>query len=199
MRVLVSFLLALLSHVASMRVGVEVVNRRAALMGAGSAMLAIVAPAVADGRVAPSLARTAHDTNIRHGPRHHSPSTTFGLTPAHLGSRLSKDDQAGIAERSRTGKLQTNKALERARANTMFDSKDAACVEITNIIEVDTRALGQETELLKSMQAVLKKSQTKELQDQINAEIVKVQQIDKRLEKTILSLKNDEAVKCGLY
>tara|TARA_B110001452_G_C15167271_1_gene405763 strand:- start:389 stop:634 length:246 start_codon:yes stop_codon:yes gene_type:complete len=81
----------------------------------------------------------------------------------------------------------------------MFDSKDAACVEITNIIEVDTRALGQETELLKSMQAVLKKSQTKELQDQINAEIVKVQQIDKRLEKTILSLKNDEAVKCGLY
>ena len=59
MRFLVSFLLALLSHAAAMRVGVEVVNRRAALMGAGSAMLAIVAPAIADGRVASSLARTA--------------------------------------------------------------------------------------------------------------------------------------------
>ena len=67
------------------------------------------------------------------------------------------------------------------------------------MIEIDTKALNDETELLKSMQAVRKKSQTKELQAQIDAEIVKVQEIDKRLEKTILSLKNDEAVKCGLY
>ena len=49
LRLLISFLLALLSNAAAMRVGVEVVNRRAALMGAGSAMLAVVAPAIADG------------------------------------------------------------------------------------------------------------------------------------------------------
>lgn len=72
-------------------------------------------------------------------------------------------------------------------------------MELTNVIAVDTQALNQETALLKSMEAVIKKSQTKELQNQINAEITKVQEIDKRLEKTILRLKNDEAVKCGLY
>ena len=54
MRFLLSFLLALLSHAAAMRLGVEPINRRAALMGAGSAMLAAVAPAIADGQVMPS-------------------------------------------------------------------------------------------------------------------------------------------------
>ena len=113
--------------------------------------------------------------------------------------KLSDKEKAAILERARTGKLQTNLVLERARSDSLLGAgSSATCSELTNIIAIDQKALTQETLLLKKMKSAQEASQTETLKEQMAAEVTRIKAIDERLTASIEALRYEEAVKCGL-
>ena len=115
--------------------------------------------------------------------------------------RLTEQDQAAILERARQGKLRTDLVLERARANELMGEggktiKDATCADLTGLVEVDSKALADETKVLADLKKALSKSQTASLKEIFQAEITKVEEMDSRLEGTIAGLKKQADAKC---
>ena len=115
--------------------------------------------------------------------------------------RLSDADQSAILERAREGKLRTNLVLERARADSLMGEdgktiKDATCADLTALVEVDSKALADETKVLADLKKALSKSQTASLKEIFEAEIAKVEQMDTRLVGTVAELKKQAEAKC---
>ena len=78
--------------------------------------------------------------------------------------RLTQDEQAAILERARSGKLQTNLVLERARANNELRMSkggkgisSATCEDLNKLVEVDTKALADELKVLEDLKKAASK------------------------------------------
>lgn len=115
--------------------------------------------------------------------------------------RLTEEDKAAILERARQGKLRTDLVLERARANELLGEGGkavggATCADLTSLVDIDSKALADEAIVLTDLKRALSKSQTASLKEVFNTEIAKVEEMDRRLERTIGSLKTQAEARC---
>ena len=115
--------------------------------------------------------------------------------------RLTEEERAAVLERARTGGLRTDLVLERARAGGLFDAKKdggrASCWDLTNLKNVDKKALKDEIELLADLENIVAASQTESLKKAMQAQAEKVAVIDARLRENIKIIAKEEAFKCG--
>lgn len=106
-----------------------------------------------------------------------------------------------MLQRARTGGLRTDLVLERARAGGLFnaktDGKRASCWDLTNLKNIDQKALADEIELLADLEKIVAASQTEALKKAMKEQAEKVAVIDARLQENIKLIAKEEARKCG--
>ena len=125
------------------------------------------------------------------------------LTPSvsHVARRLTEEERAAVLQRAKTGGLRTDLVLERARSDGLFDAeKDgqrASCWDLTNLKNVDKKALEDELELLADLEEIVAASQTESLKMAMKTQLEKVALIDARLKENIKTIAAEEAKKCG--
>ena len=133
----------------------------------------------------------------------HIQSARLVLTPSvsHVARRLTEEERASVLLRAKTGGLQTNLVLERARSDGLFDAekdgKRASCWDLTNLKNVDKKALEDELELLADLEEIVAASQTESLKMAMKTQLEKVALIDARLKENIKVIAVEEAKKCG--